>query len=90
MEYRHITNLRTPFDAHDQDMLMALAQDYKLGDPIRAPDEEGVEPVEVPTMKANGIVGLYVTLRAATTDIDFKQLTGWEITPEAWAGGPLL
>lgn len=88
MDYRHLTNLRTPLDIHDRTMLVVL-QEYHLGDPVQAHPSENVEPVDVPTMKSNGVVGLYVTL-AAAVQAEFKQLTGWEITPEAWAGGPLL
>ena len=89
MEYRHLTNLRTPLDVHDRTVLVVL-QDYRLGDPVQAAaPSEDIEPVDVQTMKANGIVGLYAPLYAATTS-EFKALTGLHMTAAAWHSWPLL
>lgn len=83
MTYRHITNLRTPLDQHDQ-ALLHVTQDYKLGDPVEAlPEETEIPPVPVHEMKANGIVGLYAPWEKVSAE-DFLKFTGWDVNEEWW------
>ena len=77
-EYRHCTNLQTPYDKIDQGFLDVLA-DYKVGEPVPAEPEEGVPwvPLTVDEMKAGGVVGIYTT-RERLVDNKVKARTGWQ------------
>lgn len=83
MTYRHITNLRSPFDNHDQ-ALLHVTQDYRLGDPIEAdPSETEIPPLSAKELKSQGIVGLYAPLDRIETE-DFLKFTGWNVNTKWW------
>ncbi len=87
--YRHITNLRTPFDRHDW-TLLHIMDDWRLGDPVQAkPSETEIPPVPVQTMKAGGIVGVYAPLSTIQTR-PFLTFTGWKVDEAWWQAQPEL
>lgn len=82
MTYRHITNLRTPFDGLDTNLLSVIG-DYRIGYPV-----PGNKPTSYDTaqLMARRIVGLYVTDEAIRKP-DVVKLTGWKspVLGKVWA-----
>jgi len=76
-DYRHCTNLYTPFDKIDQAFLDKL-KDYRVGPPIPAePDPMGKTPVRsLDELKALNIVGIYTTIEALMTP-EAQKAHGW-------------
>lgn len=72
--YRHATNLRTPFDPVDLNLL-SLLEDYRIGLPQEAKGKD-TKPVPQAELRKRGIVGLYTT-RAALMHDGVMKLTGW-------------
>lgn len=68
MTFYHFMNMRTPLDTPSQDMLVALQDGYRLSLPIEAAPAPGAIPNSQEHMLQNGIVGVYVTLEAASRD----------------------
>lgn len=87
-DYRHVTNMQTPFDSLDLKFL-GILKDYRLGDPVKAdPVPDAPPPREVPGLKSLAIVGLYSTWDAVGAK-DVKSVHGWNITLDQWNKLPL-
>lgn len=82
-QYRHVSNLRTPFDALDRALLTALG-DYRIGPPLAA-KHRGATPQA--KLIAKDIVGLYVTLETLQR-LEIMARTGWK-HPEKMLRNPL-
>jgi hypothetical protein len=55
-EYRHITNLRVPFDRSDLQFLASI-EDYRIGAPVSAGHKTAYSDEQ---LREAGIIGLYV------------------------------
>src|SRR5690348_15914684 len=79
-DFRHVTNLQTPFDKADLAFLAKLGS-YRIGDPVKSdppPDNPNAVRREVPELKQRAIVGLYVTWN--TVSGPSAKLHGWKLT----------
>jgi hypothetical protein len=65
-EFYHFMNMRSPIDPPAQAMLLALGDGYRLSLPVEADAAPGIVPATQDQMLKNGIVGVYVTLEAAS------------------------
>lgn len=90
-DFRHVTNLRTPYDALDQKVLDALGQDsYRIGTPIEVEPDGTIVPVPHAELVENGIVGLYVTYEALMKP-EVARKTGWGTPPlDIWNKLPIF
>jgi hypothetical protein len=86
MEFRHITNLATPYDDLDQEFLAALGDGGRIGDPLCL-DPAVTKPVA--QLKEDGIVGLYATWEAMQ-DHTVQAKTGWNIALQDWNKLPVM
>ena len=86
-EFRHVTNLQTPYDELDTHLLENIGDgNYVIGDPIKA---NNALANSVDRMKANGVVGLYATYDAIGAK-SVRNQTGWVIPNGTWQKLPLL
>lgn len=81
--YRHVTNLRVPFEFVDLGLL-ALLSDYKIGAP--QPARHGTA-TPAPKLQQAGVVGLYATIEEMSRECVVRR-TGWKrpsrIMGQAW------
>lgn len=75
MTYRHVSNLRVPFDRTDL-VLIAVLPDYRLGEPVAADPAKVETAMTLEQLKASGIVGLYLSA-ATIKDPLVQRITGW-------------
>ncbi len=77
MDFRHVTNLQTPYDDLDENLLKCLGENHKIGDPIPAQQVPGcVAPKPYADLLRDGIVGLYVSWEGLNDPL-VAHLTGW-------------
>jgi hypothetical protein len=89
-EFRHVTNLYTPYDGLDEALVVALGKGGKIGPPVAARSELGVVATPLADLIANGVVGLYVTYEALLLP-EVGRKTGWGTPPlDEWNKLPLL
>lgn len=75
--YRHVTNLRIPFDPVDMEFLSVLP-DYRIGEPIAPPPrKEQDEPYTEADLMLGGAVGVYTTKAALQHPLAKKKTGGW-------------
>lgn len=82
--FYHFMNMRSPIDGSAQDMLIALGDGYRLSLPIEAEPAPGIVPNSQEHMLKNGIIGVYVTLEAASKDTMAPHTPWVEMPLEAW------
>lgn len=74
MEYRHCTNIRTPYSPVDENFLFALS-DYKIGPPTPSKRKTALS---FDDLVNSGIVGVYTTEQQINRP-EIKKLTGWSV-----------